>query len=440
MPYNMLYEHVQKVCLMSGNKQNGVISVKTPPGLKALLSKWAHPSRIDNMGDCVESIPYIPDCVKYDTQQALAQHSISRAGLPERFPAQLSSEMVWDASSIRLDERGFVDDDRCILKLSRENLKEINDALRYFKTLDKPLKSLDPTTFPLPSLHSTLQSVSDNLHRGTGFSLVRGIPVEEYSREDNVIIYIGLSSNIASVRGRQDHQYNGNPADVMIAHITDFSSSLEPGSATSPAYTDGEVIFHTDTGNIVSLFALEEPVEGGESLIASGWRVYNELAKLRPDLVEVLATEWPIPSSKKEGHIIRRPLIYHQAPSDSTSERILIHFPRRSFSGFGAWSHSNKLSTKQAEVLDTLHFLAERFHVPMPLRKGDMQFVNNLSMLHARNIYKDGPNQRTHKMLGEIPEALRSKWDRLYTETASHGEQIFPLEPEMRSAGRLVFE
>ncbi|KAJ5613866.1 hypothetical protein N7528_007520 [Penicillium herquei] len=397
------------------------------------------------MGDWVESIPYIPDRVKYDTQEALGQDSISEAGLPEGFPAQLSSDMVWDASSIHLDEHGFVDDDRCILKLSRENLTEIDDALQHFKILNKPLKSLDPTTFPLPTLHSILRSVSDNLHRGAGFSLVRGIPVDEYSREDNVIIYVGLSSHIASIRGRQDHQYNGNPADVMIAHITDFSSSVEAGSATLPAYTDGEVIFHTDTGDIVSLFALEEPVEGGESLIASGWRIYNELAKVRPGLVEVLATNWPIPSSKKPGYTIHRPLIYYQPASDSTGERILLHFSRRSFSGFGAWSHSNKLSTKQAEVLDTLHFLAERFHVAMPLRKGDMQFVNNLSMLHARNSYKDGQNQRRHLLrlwlhdpqnAWEIPEVLRSKWDKLYAESSSHGEQIFPLEPEMRSAGK----
>jgi hypothetical protein len=36
----------------------------------------------------------------------------------------------------------------------------------------------------------------------------------------------------------------------------------------------------------------------------------------------------------------------------------------------------------------------------------------------------------------EIPEALLSKWDKLYAEDSSLGEQIFPLEPEMRSAGK----
>jgi hypothetical protein len=110
-------------------------------------------------------------------------------------------------------------------------------------------------------------------------------------------IYVGISSHIGSIRGRQDHQTDGKPADVMIAHITDFrtSSALDDKKLTLAAYTDGEVIFHTDVADIVSLFALSEPVTGGESQLASSWRIYNELAKTRPDLIKVLADEWSIP-------------------------------------------------------------------------------------------------------------------------------------------------
>lgn len=84
----------------------------------------------------------------------------------------------------------------------------------------------------------------------------------------------------------------------MMAHITDFrenSAKSDEKKFSLAAYTDGEVIFHTDVGDIVSLFVLGEPVEGGESLVASGGRVYNELARTRPDLVRVLAEEWLIP-------------------------------------------------------------------------------------------------------------------------------------------------
>lgn len=54
----------------------------------------------------------------------------------------------------------------------------------------------------------------------------------------------------------------------------------------------------------------------------------------------------------------------------------------------------NRLTPIQVEALDALHFLAEKFHVAMKLEKGDMQFVNNLSMIHARNSYVDDAENR----------------------------------------------
>ena len=81
----------------------------------------------------------------------------------------------------------------------------------------------------------------------------------------------------------------------MMAHITDFRESKDDQRFTLAAYTDSEVIFHTDVGDVVSLFALGEPASGGESQIASGWKVYNELAQSRPDLIHTLADNWLIP-------------------------------------------------------------------------------------------------------------------------------------------------
>ena len=38
--------------------------------------------------------------------------------------------------------------------------------------------------------------------------------------------------------------------------------------------------------------ALQTAAEGGVSRISSGGRVYNELARTRPDLIRVLKEEW----------------------------------------------------------------------------------------------------------------------------------------------------
>jgi hypothetical protein len=60
----------------------------------------------------------------------------------------------------------------------------------------------------------------------------------------------------------------------------------------SPAYTTDKQVFHTDSGDIVALFALETAKEGGASKLASTWKVYNEIARTRPDLIHTLSQPW----------------------------------------------------------------------------------------------------------------------------------------------------
>lgn len=136
--------------------------------------------------------------------------------------------------------------------------------------------------------------MSNELHNGHGFKVIRGLPVDKYSREENVIIYAGISAHIASIRGRQDSSFDGKPADVMLNHIKDLSTvEKNKDRIGAPAYTTDKQVFHTDQGDIISLFALSTAASGGQSKLASSWRVYNELAETRPDLIRTLAEGWP---------------------------------------------------------------------------------------------------------------------------------------------------
>jgi hypothetical protein len=164
------------------------------------------------------------------------------------------------------------------------------------KALDKPLGYISQDTFPLPTLHPRLRAISDELHNGHGFKVVRGLPVDKHTREENIVIYAGVSSHIAPVRGRQDRRFDadGNPiTDVVLNHIKDLSTTADAGRIGAPAYTTDKQVFHTDSGDIVSLFALSTAAEGGQSKLASSWRVYNELAATRPDLIGTLSSDWP---------------------------------------------------------------------------------------------------------------------------------------------------
>lgn len=140
--------------------------------------------------------------------------------------------------------------------------------------------------------------MSAELHTGHGFFVLRGLQVDAHTREDNIAIYAGVSAHVAAVRGRQDTKYAEAPADVVLTHVKDLSSPTAGGDGGSvigsPAYTADKQVFHTDSGDIVSLFALETAAEGGASRLASTWRVYNHLAATRPDLIHTLSEDWDV--------------------------------------------------------------------------------------------------------------------------------------------------
>lgn len=124
--------------------------------------------------------------------------------------------------------------------------------------------------------------------------VLRGLPVTKHTREENVIIYAGVSSHVAPDRGRQDHQFEGKPADVVLNHIKNLSNTADAHRIGAPAYTTDKQVFHTDSGHIVSLFALDVAAKGGQSKLASSWHVYNTLAAERPDLIRTLAEPWVV--------------------------------------------------------------------------------------------------------------------------------------------------
>ena len=104
-----------------------------------------------------------------------------------------------------------------------------------------------------------------------------------------MLIYAGVSSYVGSRRGVQER---GEDSRVVLAHIKDLTETHPLKTIGAPAYTTDKQVFHTDAGDIISLFVLQTAVEGGLSRISSSWRVYNELAETRPDLIKTLSEPW----------------------------------------------------------------------------------------------------------------------------------------------------
>ncbi|KAL2005154.1 hypothetical protein VTN00DRAFT_3004 [Thermoascus crustaceus] len=383
-------------------------------------------------------IEYTPNIDKWRarTERRLQTENLTE-DLPTGFPKKLVSDLVWEGHELE----GRYD---WTYELNETELDEVENALAHFLSLNKPIGHVNQDTFPLPNLHATLRDISKEVHNGHGFKIVRGLPVDKHTRKENIIIYAGVSSHIAPVRGRQDVQFEGKPADVVMNHIKDLSTiGGNKERIGAPSYTADKQVFHTDEGDIVSLFALSTAAEGGQSKLASSWRVYNELAETRPDLIQTLAEEWPFGNPQTPYHT--RPLLFHQPATSSSPERIQIQYARRRFTGFQALPRSKDIppiTEAQAEALDALHFLAEKFAVGLDFRKGDVQYINNLSIFHARDGFRDTTGQKRHLVrlwlhdpenAWVTPGPLQPVWSRLY-DGVKPENQVFPLEPVIRSS------
>ncbi|KZF21101.1 Clavaminate synthase-like protein [Xylona heveae TC161] len=383
-------------------------------------------------------IQYHPDFEKYTarTSRRQATESLEKS-LPDGFPAQLNSPLVWEGKDV--EKR-----DDWIYAFNDAQLDEIDAALKSFKSLNLSLGHINKSTFPLPTVGPSLRELSRELHVGRGFFVLRGLRVDNYPREDNVIIYAGISSHVGNLRGRQEDTRFANGTSLVLSHIKDLSSTVKAGTIGAPSNTADKQVFHTDAGDIISLLCLNPAVEGGESKIASSWLVYNILAKERPDLIHTLSKDWPVDGfNNPQKPYTLRPLLYHQPATASTPERVLIQYARRYFTGFQAQPRSKDIppiSEAQAEALDALHFLADKHSASLDFQKGDVQYINNLSIFHARNGFRDEPGKERHLIrlwlrdpenAWETPAPLRPRWDNVYKDVKVD-EQVFPLEPRIR--------
>lgn len=373
-------------------------------------------------------IEYHPDLAKYKarTVRRLEQNpDLLKVTLPPGFPAKVEGPIVWEG-------KDWTSEDQWVYKLNDDELREIDEAMKHFESLNKTMGYINRETFPLPKLGPTLYNLAKELYSGRGFFVLRTIPVDNYTRAQLAIIYAGVSSHVGSARGKQDG------TGAVLAHIKDLtiSHAHEKGGIGNSAYTTDKQVFHTDVGDLIALFALDNAAEGGTSRISSGPRVYNELAATRPDLIHVLADEWPLDSFGGDPGYTKRPLLYNE------DGHIVIQYSRRHFTGYGEQRRSPNIppiTEAQAEALDALHYTAEKYSLGLNFQKGDIQYINSMGLLHARDAFRDSPEHIRHlirlwlrndELAWKTPSYLQPIWERLYS--IGPEEQRFPLDPEIR--------
>jgi len=288
--------------------------------------------------------------------------------------------MAWNGSDLQ-DSSHYT---KC---LSQADVEEVEYAVDYYKSLGLGPDRLSRALFPLSSqLSARLRAISDALHSEHGFSVVSGIDPTKYNDEDNILIFAGLAAHVVDKRSN-------------LRHIFDWSDkSLKAKDALRPPELPIKMSFHTDinAGDILALYSQNLSMSGGEQSVVSFWRVYNDLVNENPEVLRTLAQDWRHEIAWSDHvEVIDRPLMhYYQG-------KLMFSFAKAFLIG-SQWDKrlpgGKQISAAQHHAIRILEAKFEEHRFELPRRQGDIVFINNLSILHARASYIDdaASNQCRH--------------------------------------------
>jgi len=319
-----------------------------------------------------------------------------------------------DPASERVDGRDFRSPADYSVDLDAAQLRDIAAAMRRINAAGIGLDGLQREHFEVPSLRPFVEEIRRQVEDGRGFVLLRGLPVEDYSKDDLGLIFWGIGTHL----GR------GLSQSVMgdrLGHVKDFSRE-DPGAR---AYRNKQELSpHTDSCDLVGLLCLRNAqAGGGVSRLTSAISVHNALLAENPDVLAALYRGY-VRHRRGEEQPGELPYTPYRIPVYSNVEgKVSVRYVR-SYIEAGEAAAGRPMGAAERAIIDTFEAVTKRpeLMLEFTLQPGEAYFINNYTILHARTAFDDG----------DAPEDARRHLLRLWLDTP-----VRPVHPYIRSRGIL---
>lgn len=296
------------------------------------------------------------------------------------FPKEITGPTVWK----REDFEGHPE--RWVRPFTDAEIQELSDTADAFIASGRPLTAISKDNFPLPTLGKVLTALRDELLNGKGFILFKRFPADRWGPLKNAVAYMGLGTYLG-------YFISQNGLGHVLGHVKDVGDDPTQIHAVRIYRTAARQFFHADDGDIVGLLCVHRAQEGGESDIVSVHHVWNVLQREHPDVAELLTQ--PIWYFDRKGEVsdgqedwIRQPVVYLETKENPRLYCKWDPYYVRSLTRFSDAGLIPPLSPAQLRAMDILEATCQREALHMVLEVGDIQFLSNAHLLHARTAYK----------------------------------------------------
>lgn len=298
-------------------------------------------------------------------------------------PGPFAGPAAWKGSELR-GERSWIH------RLSPEEIAEIDAAVAGVDRDRVGLDEITGETFPLPVLGPVIERWGDELADGRGFVLVKGLPVQRMTEQQASTAYYGIGRHLGV-------PVSQNTDGDLLGHVRDTGE--DPHDPSVRRYrTRVAQPFHVDGSDVVGLLCLKPARSGGLSSIVSSVSVYNAVREGRPDLVELFFEPFAFDLYEQQAPGAAP---YFSVPlSNHLAGRLSTFYIRFYIDNAQRHPDVPRLTDRQVEFLDLVDELAasDELRLDMDFEPGDMQFLKNATILHARTAYEDpeAPAERRH--------------------------------------------
>ncbi|WP_454719575.1 MULTISPECIES: TauD/TfdA family dioxygenase [Cupriavidus] len=286
--------------------------------------------------------------------------------------------------------------------LSDAEQGEIAAALRHAQAGGVPMLHWQQDDFPLGALSGRLAAIAAEVRDGAGIVLLRGLDLSGYSDEAVCMIYWGLGLYMGEPLGQ-------NPKGDLLGHV--FDQGREYGRIDVRGYeTSAYLPFHTDRADLLGLMCLRQGLSGGRSSYVSALSIYNIILAEHPEYLGLLYNGFYY--IRREEALSGNGVSASPLPVFGQQNGVLRCRYIRNQINAGAEKRGVPLTSLEREALDFFDAQTQRedLRVDFSMAPGDIAFCNNLTMLHSRTGFVNGPERHQQRHMLRLWLRFRKPW------------------------------
>ena len=302
----------------------------------------------------------------------------------DKLPPEVRDRSAWYGSELA-ERMNWIE------RLSETEIAELENVVQKLEESQVDLASIAANDVQLPTLGPRLQTLLKEVLEGRGFVLIKGLPVERWTKRQAAMALLIVGVHLGQLRMQ-------NAEGHLLGHVRDLGrSSTDPN--TRIYQTRERQTHHTDSCDVVGLLCLQAAKSGGLSSLVSSTTIFNEMRRRRPDLLRVLLD--PIETDRR-GEVPEGGKPYFTIPVFNYAHGLVSAIYQRQYiESARRFPGVPPLTPQQIEALDLLDQLANdpKLNLMMELEPGDIQLVHNHTILHDRTAFEDFPEPERKRHL-----------------------------------------